>query len=50
MGEQGKQALLKNIALMRLETAQDSAIGVLFFASSKAGWVSGQTMAIDGGK
>jgi 3-oxoacyl-[acyl-carrier protein] reductase len=23
---------------------------LLFFASDKAGWVSGQTMAIDGGK
>jgi len=50
MGEQGQQALLKNIALRRLGTAQDIAHGVLFFASSKAGWVSGQTIAIDGGK
>jgi len=50
MGEPGQQALLKNIALKRLGTAQDIANGVLFFASSKTGWVSGQTMAIDGGK
>jgi len=50
MGEQGQQALLKNIALKRLGTAQDIAHGVLFFASGKAGWVSGQTIAIDGGK
>ena len=50
MGEQGQQALLKNIALKRLGTAQDIANGVLFFASSKTGWVSGQTVAIDGGK
>ncbi len=50
MGEQGQQALLKNIALRRLGSAQDIANGVLFFASDKTGWVSGQTMAIDGGK
>jgi 3-oxoacyl-[acyl-carrier protein] reductase len=50
MGEAGQQALLKNIALKRLGTVDDIANGVLFFASDKAGWVSGQTMAIDGGK
>ena len=50
MGEQAQQALLKNIALKRLGSAQDIANGVLFFASGTAGWVSGQTMAIDGGK
>ena len=50
MGEQGQQALLKNIALKRLGTPQDIANGVLFFASDRSGWVSGQTMAIDGGK
>jgi len=50
MGAQGQQALLKNIALKRLGTVDDIANGVLFFASDKAGWVSGQTMAIDGGK
>ena len=50
MGEQGQQALLQNIALKRLGTPQDIANGVLFFTSDKAGWVSGQTIAIDGGK
>lgn len=50
MGEQGQQSLLKNIALRRLGTPQDIANGVLFFASDRAGWVSGQTIAIDGGK
>lgn len=50
MGEAGQQALLKNIALKRLGTPQDIASGVLFFASEHAGWVSGQTIAIDGGK
>ncbi len=50
MGEQGQQALLKNIALKRLGSPQDIANGVSYFASDKAGWVSGQTIAIDGGK
>jgi 3-oxoacyl-[acyl-carrier protein] reductase len=42
--------LLKNIALKRLGTPQDIANGVLFFASEQAGWISGQTISIDGGK
>lgn len=50
MGEAGQQALLKNIACRRLGTVQDIANGVLFFAAQKSGWVSGQTIAIDGGK
>ena len=50
MGEQGQNKLLANIALRRLGTPQDIAYGVLFFASGQAGWISGQTIAIDGGK
>ena len=50
MGETGQQALLKSIALKRLGTPQDIASGVLFFASRHAGWTSGQTISIDGGK
>ena len=50
MGEQGQEALLKNIALKRLGAPQDIANGVLFFASERAGWISGQVIAIDGGK
>ena len=50
MGEDGQKALLKNIALKRLGTPQDIANGVLFFASEHAGWISGQTISIDGGK
>ena len=50
MGLEGQQALLRNIALKRLGTPQDIANGVLFFASDDAGWVTGQTLAIDGGK
>jgi len=50
LGEQGQQRLLDNIALRRLGTPQDIAYGVLFFASEQAGWISGQTISIDGGK
>ena len=50
LGPDGQQNLLKNIALGRLGTAQDIAHGVLFFVGDRAGWISGQTIAIDGGK
>ena len=38
------------IALKRLGSPADIAHGVLFFASDHAGWITGQTLAIDGGK
>ena len=44
------EPLLDNIALRRLGTPQDIAHAVLFFASPFAGWISGQTLAVDGGK
>ena len=50
MGVAGQQALLKGVALKRLGTSEDIAFGVLFFASEQAGWISGQTISIDGGK
>ena len=50
MGAVGQQALLQRTALRRLGTSEDIAHGVLFFASEQAGWISGQTLAIDGGK
>lgn len=49
-GEAGQRALVEGIALRRLGTADDIAHGVLFFASDYAGWVTGQVLAIDGGK
>jgi len=49
-GPDGQRALIDRIALKRLGTAQDIAYGVLFFASEYAGWISGQTVSIDGGK
>jgi 3-oxoacyl-[acyl-carrier protein] reductase len=49
-GEDGQRRLVENIALKRLGSPDDIASGVLFFASEFAGWITGQTIAIDGGK
>ncbi len=50
LGAAGQEALLNNIALDAWARREDIAHGVLFFASDRAGWISGQTLAIDGGK
>ena len=49
-GEAGQQALVANIALQRLGTPDDIAHAVLFLASAYAGWISGQVLAVDGGR
>ena len=49
-GAEGQRALIAGIALKRLGTPEDIAAGVLFFASEAAGWITGQVLAIDGGK
>lgn len=49
-GAEGQRALIDSIALKRLGTVEDIAYGVLFFASAYASWITGQTLAIDGGK
>ncbi|MGI9091495.1 MAG: SDR family NAD(P)-dependent oxidoreductase [Gemmatimonadaceae bacterium] len=49
-GSDGQRDLLSHIALRRLGTPEDIAYGVLFFASEYASWISGQVLAIDGGK
>ena len=49
-GQEGQERLLQNIALKRLGTPDDIANGVLFFASEAAGWVTGQTLSVDGGR
>jgi 3-oxoacyl-[acyl-carrier protein] reductase len=49
-GEAGQQALVDKIAMKRLGAPEDIAHGVLFFASDYAGWISGQVLAVDGGK
>ena len=48
-GPDGQQALLERIPVRALGTPDDIARGVLFFVSPAAGWVSGQTLSIDGG-
>jgi 3-oxoacyl-[acyl-carrier protein] reductase len=49
-GEEGQRALVDRIALKRLGSPEDIAHGVLFFASDYANWITGQVLAIDGGK
>jgi 3-oxoacyl-[acyl-carrier protein] reductase len=49
-GADGQRALVDRIALQRLGTPEDIAYGVLFFASDHANWITGQVLAIDGGK
>lgn len=48
-GEEGQRALLERIATRRTGQPYDIARGVLFFAAPDAGWVSGQTISVDGG-
>lgn len=49
-GEEGQRRLVETIALRRLGSPQDIADGVLFLASDRAGWITGQTLSIDGGR
>lgn len=49
-GAEGQKALVERIALKRTGTPADIAHAVLFFASAYAGWISGQTLSVDGGK
>jgi 3-oxoacyl-[acyl-carrier protein] reductase len=48
-GADGQRALLENIATRKTGQPSDIARGVLFFTAPDAGWVSGQTISIDGG-
>jgi 3-oxoacyl-[acyl-carrier protein] reductase len=48
-GEEGQRALLERIATRKTGQPYDIARGVLFFVAPDAGWVSGQTISIDGG-
>ena len=49
-GPEGQQRLVERIALRRLGTVADITHAVLFFASDFSGWISGQTLSVDGGK
>lgn len=48
-GEAGQRELISGIATRRLGEPADIANGVLFFAAERSAWVTGQTIAIDGG-
>jgi 3-oxoacyl-[acyl-carrier protein] reductase len=48
-GEEGQAALVEGIAVRRLGTPADIANGVRFFTAEASSWVTGQTIAIDGG-
>jgi 3-oxoacyl-[acyl-carrier protein] reductase len=48
-GEEGQRALVERIATRKTGQPHDIARGVLFFVEQDAGWVSGQTISIDGG-
>jgi 3-oxoacyl-[acyl-carrier protein] reductase len=48
-GPDGQTQMLTSIALRRLGQPEDIANGVQFFAAESANWVTGQTIAIDGG-
>ena len=49
MGAAGQQRLLDSIALGRIGQPEDIARAVVFFASDDAGYVTGQTISVDGG-
>jgi 3-oxoacyl-[acyl-carrier protein] reductase len=49
IGEEQREAYLKQIPLERFGTPEDVASSVLFFASPGAGYITGQMLAIDGG-
>ncbi len=49
LGEAGQQKLVSGTAMRRLGTADDIGNAVLFFASDKASWITGQVLLVDGG-
>jgi 3-oxoacyl-[acyl-carrier protein] reductase len=50
MGGAGQKALIEQIAMRRLGTVDDIVHAVMFFASEEAGWITGETLGVDGGK
>ena len=49
-GPEGQQRLVDSLYLKRLGSADDIAAAVLFFASDRAGWITGQILSVDGGR
>jgi 3-oxoacyl-[acyl-carrier protein] reductase len=48
-GKEGQQRLVASIATRRLGKPEDIAHAVMFLASDYASWITGQTLAVDGG-
>lgn len=49
VGEEGREQNIKNTPLRRIAQPSDIASGILYLASDLAGFVTGQTLSIDGG-
>ena len=49
MGETGQRDLVSRIAVRRIGTPDDVARAVQFLIDRDAGWISGQTLSVDGG-
>ena len=49
-GPEGQRQLVERVAMRRLGTVEDIVAAVLFLASDHAGWITGQTLSVDGGK
>jgi 3-oxoacyl-[acyl-carrier protein] reductase len=50
MGPDGQRAFIDSLAVKRLGRPEDIASAVLFFASDDAGYITGQTISVDGGR
>jgi 3-oxoacyl-[acyl-carrier protein] reductase len=48
--DERRRSILEGIYLKRLGTPEDIVYAVLFFASEYAGWITGQTLSVNGGK
>jgi 3-oxoacyl-[acyl-carrier protein] reductase len=49
LGESAREALLKQVPLGRLGAAEDIAHAVAFLASPQAGYITGETLHVNGG-
>jgi 3-oxoacyl-[acyl-carrier protein] reductase len=49
-GKEGQERLVDSIATRRLGKPEDISNAVVFFASDYASWITGQTLAVDGGR
>jgi 3-oxoacyl-[acyl-carrier protein] reductase len=49
MSEEMKQYMMNQIPIGRIGSTEDIAAGVIYLASEEAGYVTGQTLRINGG-